>query len=184
MADDDRAFQSLTQPLAWLVMSMTSFARRGFRLHSLIGFADGAQIEAPGIDTGHDHAGFNQRGGLAQDLAMVGAALPAQQRQQSEDTGIGGRAERQRPERMFAPAKTAHYMAEAADGLERGVEGGAADRVVDEVEASPIGMLCNVLFDRCRSVIDRRRAEPRDESQVDARACREHYVAPRAVRES
>src|ERR1700743_3803067 len=62
---------------------------------------------------------------------------------------------------MGARAKAADDMAEAADGLERGVEPHTADRVVDEGETLSTGMGLDIAFDALIPV-DRRCAQASD----------------------
>lgn len=82
---------------------------------------------------------------------------------------------------MHPPAEAAHHMA-AANRLERRVERGAADRVVDHVEAATSGMKRDIILDGVRPVIDRNGAERRDEILVPGRSrCKD--LRPAGTRE-
>ena len=86
-----------------------------------------------------------ERGGLRENVAVVGAAVAGKKREQCEDSRIGGRAERERSECVGAPAKATDDMTGVAfDGDERSVEDGAAESVIDDVEA----FACRVLMRR------------------------------------
>src|ERR1700755_1128850 len=108
---------------------------------------------------------------------MMGAAFTAQKRQKREDTGIGRSAERQRGQRMAAPAERADDMAVAANRTEGGVQGCAAYRVEHDVEPASLCIACDIVHDRLFLVVDRRRAELPDQSETLRRTRRAHLRA-------
>ncbi|MCY1245582.1 hypothetical protein D9M72_587440 [compost metagenome] len=57
---------------------------------------------------------------------------------------------------MRAPAKAADDMAEALDGLERGIENGAAAGIVDEVKTFATGVSRHIVLQRFRRIVDGR----------------------------
>src|SRR6267142_2411714 len=71
-------------------------------------------------------------------------------------------------------------MTEPADRIERSIERRAADRVVDDVEATPAGVYGNVVFDRHLTIVDCNRAKPLDESLAGGRSGREYLGAEAA----
>src|SRR6516162_8917607 len=71
-------------------------------------------------------------------------------------------------------------MAEPTYRDERRIESCAAYGVVDEIEAATVGVLGDVVLDRCGSVVNRNGSEPFNESQVLGRARRENFRAERA----
>jgi hypothetical protein len=57
-------------------------------------------------------------------------------------------------------------VAETAYRIERGIERGASDRVVDDVEAAIIGVLGDIVIDSRRLIVDGRCAELRDQTCI------------------
>src|SRR5258705_5432790 len=84
---------------------------------------------------------------------------------------------RERRKRVRAPARRTDNMTEPADRIERSIERRAADRVVDDVEATPAGVYGNVVFDRHLTIVDCNRAKPLDESLAAGRYGREYLGA-------
>jgi hypothetical protein len=137
---------------------------------------DRVEPEPLGDELGAQRAGLDEPGRLAQDLAVMGAALAGQQREQGEHAGVGGGAERQRRERVAAPAEATHHVTEPAHGEERGVEAGPPGGVVDQIEAAATGVAGDVVGDRQRA-IDRRGAELLDRRGARRGGHREHAGA-------
>ncbi len=78
-----------------------------------------------------------------------------EERHEGEDSGVGGAAEGERGEGVGGPAEAAEDMACVDSyGEEGGVEGGAADGVVDDVEAGAGGVLLEILLDGGGAVVD------------------------------
>lgn len=73
------------------------------------------QTEAARIKPGHQLAGFRKARGFPQDVAVMNATFTRQQRRQREDARIGRRLERQRGQRMCAPAQAACPADEPAE---------------------------------------------------------------------
>jgi hypothetical protein len=57
---------------------------------------------------------------------------------------------------MRAPAERADDVAEAADGGERGIQAGATERVVDELEPCAAGVSCDIVLHGLHRMVDRR----------------------------
>src|SRR5271170_3388241 len=91
---------------------------------------------------------FGQSGSLREYLAVVCSALAGEQRMQSEDARICSSAEGERSQRMRTPSQAAQHAAGIPlDRRERGVEGRAADGVIDDVEALTRSVSGNVFLD-------------------------------------
>jgi len=132
------------------------FTGRATGLNGLVGLVHPRQGEMPGIDARSDLALYRQTCRLAQDLAVMRAAFAGQQRQQSEDAGIGPCTKREGCQRMRPPTKCADDMSKPADSLEGKIEGLPACGIIDDIEASAAGVPVNVTFDRNLPVIDRK----------------------------
>ena len=83
-----------------------------------------------------------------EDLAVTRLTFAGEEREQGEDSGVAGRAEREGPERVCPPAETAHHPPEAPHRREGGVESRAADGVVDHVEAASAGVPRHLVLQR------------------------------------
>src|SRR5215467_2237724 len=81
---------------------------------------------------------------------------------------------------MTAPAERADHMAETTNGVEGCIERAATNGVEHNIEAAALRVPCNILFDRLLVVVDRRGAEPGDESKTLRRTGREHLRSQRA----
>src|ERR1035438_9991277 len=94
------------------------------------------EVVLPGIQPGRQLACLNQRRRLGEDLPVMGAAAPGQERQQGEDTRVGGSTETESRQAVRTPAENAEDMARVRPHrLKRLVQRRPADRVEDDVES-------------------------------------------------
>lgn len=100
-----------------------------------MGFRDIGKSEATRVQPWHQLSGLDEFADLTQDLAVVASTFAGQKRQQRKHSRIGCRFERQRGKRVCSPSERADDVTEAADRTEGSVKAGAADRIVDDVEA-------------------------------------------------
>jgi hypothetical protein len=134
----------------------------------------GIECESARVDEWHDLAGLCKTSRLAQNLAMVRSALAGQHRQQRKDAGITGSTERKRCKRVGAPTETTDNVAEAPDGVERGIQRSAPYGVVDYVEAAAAGVVVDVFFDGRLAIVDCRRTQLLNTTLLRARVRREY----------
>ena len=141
---------------------------------------DVRQAKSARIKMGAQLSGFDQARCLPKDVAVMGTTFAGQERQQREDAGICRRTERQRRQCMRSPSERTHDVAKASHRIERCVERGSSDGVVNHVKTAPACMASDIVVDTNRVVVDRRRAELRDQGRVPCRTGCEHIGPDRA----